>query len=131
MTVAYNRFGSDAGDLRLTITRVTDPGDDLAEVLPPGPEERLIVFEWSVFNPRGAAGATVERDAARLRFTSRGETSNRGAELVTVGPRSAPETIGDGQTVRVRAVFVVPDTARPAELRFSFGFGGTVRYRFL
>jgi hypothetical protein len=128
VTVTYN-YGDGAGT-RLTITRVTDPGDGLAEVLPPASGERLIVFEWSVFNPRGAPDRHVADDAVRLKYTSGGKTSSRGAEIVTVGSRAAPETIGDGETVRVRAVFVVPDTAQPAELTFGFGTGSAVRYRF-
>ncbi len=129
VTVVYKDINGNAG-LRLTITKVTDPGDDLVAVLPAGPGERLIVFEWSVANPSGASNRTVGRDAAELKFSSSGKTSSRGAEIVTVGSRSAPETIGAGETVRVRAVFVVPDTAQPVELTFGFGSGSTVRYRF-
>jgi hypothetical protein len=129
VTVVYRDYD---GDLSLTITKVTDPGDELATVLTPGRGERLIVFEWTVFNPEGAKHRTVAGGASQLKYIDHDSTKTRTAEFMTVGPRTAPETIGDGGTTRVRAVFVVPDTAQPTELRFGFagGFGQDVRYRF-
>lgn len=130
VTVVYNNLSSDSARLRLTITRVTDPGDELAPVLPPGASERLIVFEWTVTNPEGASSRSVGSDAAHLKYADHGDTTTRSAEFITVGSRTAPETIGEGGTTRVRAVFVVPDTAQPVELRFGFSAGAAVRYRF-
>lgn len=118
------------GIVVVTLEAAYDPGDDLALVLEPARDERIVVFEWTVRN-RSGAGAKVKAGAARLKYADAGEVRWQTADILTVGNRGAPATIPDRSTVTVQAVFVVPRDAEPLELRFSDGFAGAgIRYIF-
>ncbi len=122
------------GPVILSLIAAYDPGDDLVLVLAPARGERIIVFEWEVWN-RSGTGATIEAGAVRLEYEFESdegrETRRETAQILTAGNRSAPVSVPDRERAPVQAVFVVPDDARPLELRFSGGFaGGGVRYLF-
>jgi hypothetical protein len=122
------------GPVILSLERAYDPGDDLVLVLAPARGERIVVFEWEVWN-RSGTGATIDVGTARLKYRFDGEdgpeTRWKTAEILAVGNRAAPARIPDGTRAPVQAVFVLPDDAEPLELRFSGGFaGGGVRYLF-
>jgi hypothetical protein len=54
-----------------------------------------------------------------------------GAPIVTVNTPSARARFGSARTATIQAVFVVPKSAEPVELRFSGGFSrGGVHYKF-
>lgn len=122
------------GPVILSLERAYDPGDDLVLVLTPARGERIVVFEWEVWN-RSGAGADIVSTAVSLRFEFDGddglETRRDYPEILTVGNRTVPARIEDRARVTVQAVFVLPEDAEPLELRFSGGFaGGGVRYLF-
>jgi hypothetical protein len=122
------------GPVVLSLEAAYDPGDDLVLVLTPASGERIVVFEWEVWN-RSGTGATVDAGAARLEIAFEGENGRetrwQSAEVLAVSNRAAPARIPDRARAPVQAVFVLPDGAEPLELRFSGGFaGGGVRYLF-
>ena len=122
------------GPVILSLERAYDPGDDLVLVLAPARGERIIVFEWEVWN-RSGTGATIDAGAVRLEYKFEGDdgpqTVRETAEILTVGNHTAPARVPDRARAQVQAVFVVPEDAEPLELRFSGGFaGGGVRYLF-
>jgi hypothetical protein len=122
------------GPVILSLERAYDPGDDLVLVLAPARGERIIVFEWEVWN-RSGSRADIVSTAVSLHYEFDDddglETRRDYAEILTVGNRTAPARIEDRARVTVQAVFVVPEDAEPLDLRFSGGFaGGGVRYLF-
>ena len=122
--------GEDPVELRLT--RAVDPGDSLVEVLSPARGERVIVFQWAVVNDTGAP-QRIDADAAKLKFSVKDASETKGktvtALILTANNSVAPVILGDSQTVRLQAVFVVPSDAEPLELRFAAQFG-RVKYEF-
>lgn len=123
--------GEDPVELRLT--RAVDPGDSLVEVLSPARGERVIVFQWAVVNDTGAS-QRIDADAAKLKFSVKDASETKSktvtALILTANNSVAPVILGDSQTVRLQAVFVVPSDAEPLELRFAAQFG-RVKYEFL
>jgi hypothetical protein len=113
------RFDEDP-DIIVSLRRVTDPGDRLVQVLSPGPEERVVVFEWLIATPGG--DARIDETPARFKVRVDGEEKSYGAELVTVGGRGAPLTLEDGGEAALRVVFVVPADAEPVDLHFDPAF---------
>ncbi len=122
------------GPVSLRLNRAYDPGDDLALVLTPLRDERLIVFQWTIQNESGTA-ASIVLDAARLKYRYQGddgeETRTVTAKILVVANTTAPVRVDTVLPVPINAVFVVPLDAEPLELRFSGGFaGGGVKYVF-
>lgn len=125
-TIAFEPALAD-GPVILGLQAAYDPGDDLVLVLTPARDERVVVFEWEVWN-RSGGRIDVVSGAVSLRYEFEGEdgrdTRRDYAEILTVGNRSAPARIADRDRVTVQAVFVVPADAEPLELRFTGGFAG-------
>ncbi len=115
------------GPVMFSLEAAYDPGDDLVLVLAPASDERIVVFEWEVWN-RSGRRVDVAAGSASLRYAFEGEdgkeTRRDPAEILTVGNRSAPAQIDDRDRITVRAVFVLPADAEPLELRFAGGFAG-------
>ncbi len=127
---------NDDGFIGIVLNRAIDPGEGLVPILAPARGERVVVFEWRIFNASDGS-ASIAADAARLRFEYEdedGEERRRstGAEIVTVGNRAAPADIGSGDEALLYAVFVVPEDAEPISLRLTDGFVGVggIRYDF-
>ena len=121
-------------EIMLRLVRVTDPGDELVEVLRPAASERIVVFQWTVVNTSGT-GQLVAHDAARLMFeyeeNGEEQTVSRNAALIGVNNVVAPANVRAAGSATVQAVFVVPAGAEPLELRFRNGFAsGGVKYVF-
>ena len=118
--VAYSAAG---GEVTLTLVRATDPGNDLARIITPAANERVVVFEWSISNA-SSGSRHIAGDAAWLGADDGGARKHFDAEIITVQDRAAPEDIGSRKRVAVRAVFVIPANATPVELHFKAGFTG-------
>ena len=105
------------GSVHIRLTRVTDPGDDLIELLTPASDEKVVVFEWTVRN-RTEGERLIPGTAVSYTYSA-GRTRSIGAKLVTVDGRIAPDVIDEGTSAVVQAVFIVPKTAVPMELHFE------------
>ncbi len=114
--VIGDRFDDDSSII-VSLRLVTDPGDGLVQVLTPGTDERVVIFEWSLVTL--GRDAHVDETPARFKVRIDGEEKSYGAELVTVGGRGAPVTIEDGSQATLRVVFVVPGDAEPVDLHFD------------
>jgi|GEM_PF-445068 len=121
-------------EVRLTLVRAHDPGDDLVRVLRPASDERIVVFQWTVVN--GSSDSALVAGNVRLKFASEDDEGDEGersasAEIVTVNNVVAPANVPGEGSATVQAVFVVPEDAVPLELRYRGGFsGGGVKYVF-
>jgi hypothetical protein len=120
--------------VQVRLTRVSDPGDSLIQIIRPAPDERIIVFQWTVSN--GASSSQlVAGDVARLKYeySEDGETKTKSIDAAFVGVNnvSAPAWLIGNSTALVQAVFVIPNDAEPSELWFHHGFArGGVEYVF-
>jgi hypothetical protein len=125
----------DAPSSALTLLKAVDPGNSLVQVLPPASDERIIVVQWRLRNSTSTSDL-VPRDAASIKVhyeddSGKTKTKTIGAAIVTVNNVSAPARVGSARTATIQAVFVVPKSAEPVELRFSGGFSrGGVHYKF-
>jgi hypothetical protein len=121
-------------EVRLTLVRAYDPGDELVRVLRPANDERIVVFQWTVVN--GSDSNVLVAGNIRLKFEYEdedGDQSERSvsAEIVTVNNVVAPANVPDEGTATVQAVLVIPEDAVPLELRYRGGFsGGGIKYVF-
>lgn len=127
---------NDDGFIGLGLNRAIDPGEGLVPILSPARGERVIVFEWRVFNASDG-GAEIEGAPVRLRFEYEDDdgderTRSVAAEIVTISNRAAPASVPSGDEATIYAVFVVPEDADPLSLRLTGGFVGVggVRYDF-
>ncbi len=121
-------FDDYRGELLFQLSAVHDPGDDLVGVLDLGSGERAIVFEWYV----GTIDRTVRisDSRARLDYTDGGDHHTESAVFISVGDSLAPARVDKNDVVTVRAVFVIPETATPSELRWRPGFQRGFKYVF-
>ncbi len=128
-TVYYDT--TDGGEIGVSLVRVTDPGDGLARILTPTSLERVVVFEWSIVNFSGSS-RRIPVDAAWLKAEAGGKKHDYDPQILTIEGRTAPGAVESGDTVTMRAVFVIPKTAEPLELHFEAGFTGLggIRYEF-
>jgi len=128
-TVYYGT--SNGREVGISLQRATDPGDDLARVLVPASNERLVVFEWRIANLSDMS-RNIPADATWLKAETDGKNHDYDPQILTVEGRVAPGDIESGDRATVRAVFVIPKTATPVELHFKAGFTGlaSVKYEF-
>lgn len=129
VAIRYETPGN--GVITVTMSRIYDPGDDLARVITPPTGSRLVVFEWTVRN-RGSSGARFTSGGTTLRLEAAGKERTAKAALVTVGDAAAPGAIDEGTTGPVRAVFVVEEGEEAVSLRLhpDFGRRAGIKYEF-
>ncbi|MBI2767013.1 MAG: DUF4389 domain-containing protein [Chloroflexi bacterium] len=100
------------------LRRAYDPGDDYARLLEPAANQRIVVFEWTLANGT-STDRTVTPDAASLTVLDGGKRRTFDAEFVSVAGQGAPAAIKPGANLKVRAVFVVPRSSTPLDLRLD------------
>ena len=135
-TVAVRDFG-DTSDIlvEVTLSRAYDPGANLVQILTPGRDERVVVFEWQILN-RTVSDAGITAQTATLEVRYEDDAGNARVQIinpaiVTVGNTAPTAYIEPGGSARVRAAFVIPADAEPVSLTFDGGFTShDIRYEF-
>jgi len=124
------RYERTDGPVSISLVRVYDPGNDLAQLLKPGTGEKVVVFEWSIRNGTGSA-LRIDPDVAELKYSD-GNSHRLRPAIVVVGNGGAPKDVSSRTTTLVRAAFVVPSNSTPLELDFTSSFTelGGITYKF-
>lgn len=125
------RYEDFSHDVEVRIVEARDPAPALAQIVDPGPGERVVAFEFDLWVDDGST--TIERNDGRLRVElSSGEERTYDAEIILVGNREAPRTVSAIERATVVIGFVIPDGAEPVWLKFTpdFASAGGIRYDF-
>lgn len=95
-------------------------------------ESRQVAFAWTIYNGT-SRDEDLEPGAFRLRYEEDdGDREWVDAAFITVDLEPPPATLDEDEQAIVRAVFVIPEDARPLELRFAPPWPATsgITYRF-
>ena len=134
------RFDTASGPVVLTLVRVFDPGDAQLPLLHLAPDERVVVFEWTLRNNSDSSKA-ISAVPVHLKTWFPGHhiggpgpapDLDYDPRLTIVGNHSAPASVPAHSTVAIDAAFVIPLNEAPLQLQIHNGFmnRGGVTYHF-
>jgi hypothetical protein len=117
---------AEMGGVRVTLLSATDPLSEGETLLEPEPGRRLVMFRFTIANDSWRDVKVRESD-----FKLRGQEGEKyEPELVIVAGHAAPQKVQEDEAVTMKAVFELPESVTPTELKFtpSFAFRKAVKY---